>query len=718
MKAKTISQAIKNKDKVTHLDLSEQKLTELPKEILDLPKLSILNIQYNQLTELPNWLSETNISELLVYGNQISVIGTLPNSIVRLHLAKNQLTILPAYLKDCGKLKQIYLYDNPLKKESLNVLASIPYLEDCNLNDIHLTEFPIELQEAPHLKSLALYRNGITAVPKLTGFYKLESLYLVDNQLTSIDESLTQLPRLTYLDVSRNQLNHIPDFFELEFLSISNNKFEKLPSSFSTIPQEYSNLKSFHFGDNPLEEKPIDIFLNLKAFPRISADGIFEGDLLWGREEFVKACHKKGYDITTQKVFCNILLQPKEQLNDISLGYFFKALQVNYTNLQSKVLDHILSDWEEKLKTSSLQKGSSVTILGKVNIAKTEAKQRLKKVGVNYSPKITNKTTHVVVQKGGTKYENVDAENLIFIPEKALQAYLDEVDKLYLHDENTPQEAHDNLHDLLFSVDSDMVNMGLEMLKSLGVPKNIITELFLITKNTRLANKVRNKAKKYLLLNCSEQLKKNLEQHGAYYKVVTKEPYFDDLGVMRLIQDTEIEKDKLAHYVVLHTQTHHQHVADFYTDSEKNIKHLEQFLIEHSTIPLDPMANRWWSLHTKHFLNPQDIFKVTPHLITSLSISTMEDYNLIKDNLYQLKALKILFVDNLEIKELPPKFEQLTNLEKLSLSYNEFEEFPTQLEEMENLKRISIYGNPFCEDNKYNPNKKKFKLKGGGFYRK
>ena len=48
-----LSQALKEQDKVQVLDLSNQGLTEIPVEISQLTNLTILNLTYNQIGEIP-----------------------------------------------------------------------------------------------------------------------------------------------------------------------------------------------------------------------------------------------------------------------------------------------------------------------------------------------------------------------------------------------------------------------------------------------------------------------------------------------------------------------------------------------------------------------------------------------------------------------------------------------------------------------------------------
>lgn len=708
MKVKSLKQALKNKLEVTHLQLNHEELTEVPLEILELKQLRILSLECNQLTTLPNWLAETEITEISVHNNQITSFGKLPITLKKLNLNANQLESLPEELAQCNALSSLYVSQNKLIKTP-QVLSKLSALTECYLQTNLLEEFPIELENLPVLQKFLIGNNQIKSIPSITGFQRLKELSISRNSLTSIDTSLAQLSSLTKLDISYNHLSELPSLSQIKQLNFSNNQFAQLPSFLVEVPKSHQ-LEHINISDNPFKEFPFEVLFWKDHFPRVLADGVFDRELLWDRSKFINLCTKQSQDFETQKHFYAIATQQEKTLATIPLKHFFQALQINFPSLQRKALTWIVKHWEENLKNSPLQKDSQLVILGKVNLNRTEVKQRLKKSGVKYATKITEKTTHVVIQKGAKNYDGVDRENLVLLPENALQNYLDTIDPLYLHQNDTPQEDHENLHSLLFSVESEMVNLGLEMLKSLGVPKDIVTELFLIMKNTRLANKVRNKAKKYLLLNCSEQLKKNLEKHSFYYQVVSKENHFGHFGVELMTKGTEIDFEKLARYVTIHTQKHHQELAIYLTDRAENVQHLKNYLLEHQDILTNPQGNRHWTLQTKYFQHPTDLFKIDKSLILSLQISSPSDFEAIQENLHQLTALEILWIDNVEMKQLPPSFEKLTNLQRVSISRNLLMEFPIVLEEMNILKQIHLSDNPFVKDENQIPNKKIFKL--------
>ncbi|MFM5896156.1 MAG: leucine-rich repeat domain-containing protein, partial [Dolichospermum sp.] len=61
------------KDEVTELDLSNNQISSLPREIGQLTNLQSLNIYNNQISSLPPEIGQlTNLQSLNIYNNQIS----------------------------------------------------------------------------------------------------------------------------------------------------------------------------------------------------------------------------------------------------------------------------------------------------------------------------------------------------------------------------------------------------------------------------------------------------------------------------------------------------------------------------------------------------------------------------------------------------------------------------------------------------------------------
>lgn len=366
---------IRQLNKLKTIDLSENELTCFPKELSSLPKLIMIHIGVNKISELPtmshpfegldlsqnqfetppnidfgvkslnisfNILKEFNFTNERLCRLQCSMnlieqmilTSALPN-LETIDLSKNRLTSIPDLDTYCPKLTSLnlsYNYLNSIAKlpetmvnldiswnsiEALsdldnytkmtafiasgNKIKHVPKLPE-NLTDLQLYQNEIETAEQsnlPQLAKLFVNKNKIT-VPLpftntrvITYFYtenqitKLDptkfcdetrSLQLAKNEITEVPGSILSLNKLIVLNLTHNKLT---SFFSgclrmisLTFLSISENKIEKLPKNLppnlevlicascglSSLPEAMyllTRLKSIDVNDNNLTELPV-----------------------------------------------------------------------------------------------------------------------------------------------------------------------------------------------------------------------------------------------------------------------------------------------------------------------------------------------------------------------------------------------------------------------------------------------------------------------------
>lgn len=108
----SLSAALAASGPVYRLDLSKQKLKEVPPEIATLKTLNYLNLGKNRLKELPVWFEGlTNLQELVLSKNRFQVLDPplfkLTN-LRKLAVAQNSLTAFP---EDIGRLTKLEVID-------------------------------------------------------------------------------------------------------------------------------------------------------------------------------------------------------------------------------------------------------------------------------------------------------------------------------------------------------------------------------------------------------------------------------------------------------------------------------------------------------------------------------------------------------------------------------------------------------------------------------
>jgi Leucine-rich repeat (LRR) protein len=154
----SIKDALVNPTIVKSLDLSRQKLTQLPADIVKLTNLEKVDIGSNPDLDLVQtfdvlkrieslktlWLTDGKIEEI---PDNISQLKNLEE----LWLDDNQLTSIHEPIKQLSNLKYLRLFSNKIKKINLKKgqLPSLIYIDLC-YNEFE--KFPVELSVLPNLK--------------------------------------------------------------------------------------------------------------------------------------------------------------------------------------------------------------------------------------------------------------------------------------------------------------------------------------------------------------------------------------------------------------------------------------------------------------------------------------------------------------------------------------------------------------------------------------
>jgi len=199
------------KGQLTFLDLSGNKLTELPQEIDSYKLLTTLYLSNNKLTKLPSTIGNCELLTTLFLDN--NMLTELPSTIgnckqlAHLHLSDNRLAKLPIEIGDCAQLRTLEIFHNELT-ELPSTIGNCTQLTKVYLHCNRLTKLPREIGDCKLLTTLYLHRNGLKELPpEIINCTRLTNLSLNDDKLIKLPSELESRMRLhssdrTRLDVS------------------------------------------------------------------------------------------------------------------------------------------------------------------------------------------------------------------------------------------------------------------------------------------------------------------------------------------------------------------------------------------------------------------------------------------------------------------------------------------------------------------------------------
>uniref|UniRef100_A0A8C1RQQ9 Leucine-rich repeat protein SHOC-2 n=1 Tax=Cyprinus carpio TaxID=7962 RepID=A0A8C1RQQ9_CYPCA len=238
----------------------------VPDDIFQLDDLSVLDLSYNQLTEIPRDLE--NSRNMLVLNLSHNSIDNISNQLfinltdlLYLDLSDNNLDSLPPQMRRLVHLQTLILNNNPLMHAQLRQLPAMVALQTLHLRNTQRTQnnMPTSLEGLTNLADVDLSCNDLTRVPEcLYSLANLKRLNLSSNQISELSLCIDQWTKLETLNLSRNQLTSLPSAIcklsKLKKLYVNSNKidFDGLPSGVGKL----SNLVEFMAANNNLELVP------------------------------------------------------------------------------------------------------------------------------------------------------------------------------------------------------------------------------------------------------------------------------------------------------------------------------------------------------------------------------------------------------------------------------------------------------------------------------
>lgn len=220
-------------------------LEQVFSQLSRLPKLEVVKLDSNRITELPKSINRVkNLKHLSLVSNPnldlVSLVENLQhsNTLTSLNLSQNDIEELP---------------------KSLGKLTSLTNLK-LSGNTIHSAENFVVLGEMPNLTMLWLDGNNIKILPATIGQLKVVKLYMDNNDISQLPTEITDCSKLCVMHLGNNKFETLPleviDMPMLYFLSLNRNRISAIPTAFEG--SDYT-LSAIILDDNRLSEEQIEL---------------------------------------------------------------------------------------------------------------------------------------------------------------------------------------------------------------------------------------------------------------------------------------------------------------------------------------------------------------------------------------------------------------------------------------------------------------------------
>lgn len=253
---RSIKEALIDSTSVKSLTLANISLSELPIEILKLKNLEEIALESNgnlDISRAIDLLSQLNhLKKLWISDNKISGMNgiTRLKSLEELDLDNVEITELPVEISQLRNLREINLEDNP----NLNIIQALKVLSKID-----------------GLKTLWLSKNKLSNLPnEISGLKNLEDLWLDENEFTQIPESVKRL-KIKYVSFFDNKIKQLNlkkgDLSNVTNINLCYNEFERFPVELAVLP----NLKRITMWYCPIKYIPKEI-MNFKKIEDINLE--------------------------------------------------------------------------------------------------------------------------------------------------------------------------------------------------------------------------------------------------------------------------------------------------------------------------------------------------------------------------------------------------------------------------------------------------------------
>ena len=254
--------------KIKELDLSGMELDTIPPSLIALDSLIILNLQNNNLGNLPSSICDNRDERESLY-KQLDTLNVKNNSLCNPTLPSciGESTTIPDFYRNqqCNitphESDDLFLNDLVIDNWSDSTAAFINAMK----NNFTEWEECIEGDKVVYrIIEIRYINKDIIKIPDSIGdLDSLRHLALENNQINTIPNTIGNLKRLVNFSIDRNNITYIPPLIKnlnnLEKFNISYNKlrtYENHPGTIEENIGELTKLNELHLSNNQLTSLP------------------------------------------------------------------------------------------------------------------------------------------------------------------------------------------------------------------------------------------------------------------------------------------------------------------------------------------------------------------------------------------------------------------------------------------------------------------------------
>ena len=562
---KALPPAIGRLEKLQSLRLAGNALEELPPEIGLLTQLILLDIQKNQVKRLPPQLS--GLKKLRQLHTAHNRIGRLPKALFQLttldllDLSHNRLRTLPPAIEQLQVLTELNLGGNLLESIPDNI-ANLTVLRRLLLGRNKITAIPESISRLQWLATLSLEKNKIAAIPKEIGqCRRLEALYLSNNQLSELPVSIGNLDALShlYLDGNRfDSLHSLPS--RIKWLSIRGNQFTELPA---TLPHLYNlqvlnaeknqltglpeglrqlyHLQRLWLDGNPIPDLPQPLFF-LSALEDLKGPG--DANARRKLLRFLKLCRSREVPGRLRLVVYNVMEEDSSRLKEFPAALLLEALSIGMSNVAYPIRKHLLEERNGIQQILPPYEGKRIFLLGETGFEPHRLRPQLENLGMELTDDPGQEADYLVL---GRLLHAMQARAPFgygaLLSRRTLASFLNrEMGRTFALDPTHQQLS--NLRLMIFSPERAQRKLALQLLKTNGVPPQLLTDLFLAWK---LGYGDRNTLERLLLQNTSEEALRAMYLTGGLTGRTSEAAL--TTNIIKYTEDNEFDGMRIAQFL-------------------------------------------------------------------------------------------------------------------------------------------------------------------------